>query len=640
LLGKAFSSDVLSNLLGTLGSGLLVGPIAALFAAIVPVAVPIVLTVLATAAAAYSLKKLMETILDPIVQKEMTKDAIKAQSEIEDVASGLKYTVKDKLGLATKEDEQNKQSRLGRSISRTQERLEKGEYDKDPRTKQVVQEQLYQNQQRLINELKTEFPNDPEKAAKKYNMLVGDKSKPLTAENFLTINPSVNQAKLRQQQQKEKSITPQFTPTEGQASQATIDRTEKSVMQKLSPESYETPVSLDNKQSAFGYTTPQEQQKGQSVLQQQAWELKNVPGAAAKLKSENNLHPDLAIPVSKKMSRQTSEKRPSSKQTKGMTRVSPEELAKEDPGLGSVSAKYESGGRGVETISDGKGDPGGKSYGKHQISSNAGTMAMWLDRSQYKDEFKGLTPGSEEFDKKYLEIAKRDPKGLEADQKSFITETHYMPARDAATEMGFKTDNRGVQDAIYSASVQHKGVKEILRRASKDPNFKNLSPEEQVSALYKSRSQYMSEQKQVPEQTRQNILTKRYPAEEKDALALAKQSSKPEMQLANKQTPTEPLETPVAMSQTSNSLPEQNMFTPVPSTSGSTTQLAGLAQTNSNLSTASSGGTTINNISSGGTSGRTSNAPVGGQASGVVPTRQMESTLYALQQKSLKGSVT
>jgi hypothetical protein len=50
--------------------------------------------------------------------------------------------------------------------------------------------------------------------------------------------------------------------------------------------------------------------------------------------------------------------------------------------LGAVSAKYESGGRGVETVSSGKGDPGGVSYGSHQLASKTGTMRAFLKSSE------------------------------------------------------------------------------------------------------------------------------------------------------------------------------------------------------------------------------------------------------------------
>lgn len=46
--------------------------------------------------------------------------------------------------------------------------------------------------------------------------------------------------------------------------------------------------------------------------------------------------------------------------------------------LGSLSAKYESGNRGAGTVSGGKGDRGGVSYGQYQLASKLGRPAEFL----------------------------------------------------------------------------------------------------------------------------------------------------------------------------------------------------------------------------------------------------------------------
>ena len=55
--------------------------------------------------------------------------------------------------------------------------------------------------------------------------------------------------------------------------------------------------------------------------------------------------------------------------------------------LGGVSAKYESGGAGAGTISTGVSDPGGVSYGTHQLSSKAGTLDSYINKSKYGQAF-------------------------------------------------------------------------------------------------------------------------------------------------------------------------------------------------------------------------------------------------------------
>lgn len=51
--------------------------------------------------------------------------------------------------------------------------------------------------------------------------------------------------------------------------------------------------------------------------------------------------------------------------------------------ISSLAEKYESGGRGVGFISSGKGDPGGQSYGKLQLSS-AYSMGAFLKSPEGK----------------------------------------------------------------------------------------------------------------------------------------------------------------------------------------------------------------------------------------------------------------
>ena len=111
--------------------------------------------------------------------------------------------------------------------------------------------------------------------------------------------------------------------------------------------------------------------------------------------------------------------------------------------LGQTSKQYESSGK-VGTVSTGYGDPGGISYGIYQISYNAGTLGKYLKWSKYADEFKGLTPNSEAFQKKWKDIAKKDPVAFEKDQHDFIQATHYEPQLKFLKGKGFDLSNRGI----------------------------------------------------------------------------------------------------------------------------------------------------------------------------------------------------
>jgi hypothetical protein len=192
------------------------------------------------------------------------------------------------------------------------------------------------------------------------------------------------------------------------------------------------------------------------------------------------------------------------------------------PDLGSVSARYESGGRGVGFISSGQGDPGGPSYGIHQLSG-ASSMGAFLSSPEgeaYRAEFGGARPMTADFNAIYRRIAERDPEGFAAAQRAFYTRTHYEPARQAAEQAGFDVSSRAIQEALFSIGVQHGGARTIIERAASQLGD-GASVEDQIRALYEARSQYVRGLSSLPESTRQSVLN-RYQREVRDVLALAR----------------------------------------------------------------------------------------------------------------------
>lgn len=129
--------------------------------------------------------------------------------------------------------------------------------------------------------------------------------------------------------------------------------------------------------------------------------------------------------------------------------------AASDWALGKTSKTYESGRGGAGTVSSGKGDNGGASYGTYQLSSKSGTLSKFLAQSPYGAQFAGLTPGSPEFNAKWKEVARNDP-NFDAAQHDFIKATHYDPAMAGLKSVGIDVSQRGaaVQDALWSTSVQ------------------------------------------------------------------------------------------------------------------------------------------------------------------------------------------
>lgn len=191
-------------------------------------------------------------------------------------------------------------------------------------------------------------------------------------------------------------------------------------------------------------------------------------------------------------------------------------------GVGSVSAKYESGGRGVGFVSTGYKDPGGPSYGIHQLSSKDSMPAFLRSQEgrQYADQFKGKSAGSAEFNEVYKKIAAADPEGFASAQHAYYSRTHFRPVLDHARNLGFDVDDRGVQEALFSISVQHGGAKKIVSGA-KSAVGKDAAA--QITALFDRRARYV-EGVDLPAETKSSVLN-RYRNEVKDVLQFAGQKA-------------------------------------------------------------------------------------------------------------------
>ncbi|MFC4291484.1 LysM domain-containing protein [Sphingorhabdus arenilitoris] len=205
--------------------------------------------------------------------------------------------------------------------------------------------------------------------------------------------------------------------------------------------------------------------------------------------------------------------------------------------LGSLSETYESGGRGPGTVSSGRGDPGGVSYGVYQLSTNAGTLQTFMrnEGSRWAGELRGLTPGSGDFSAKWRAIAEREPQAFRAAQHAFIERTHYQPViSDILAGRGIDLNARhnAVRDAVWSVSVQHAGAKTIINRAvaatdaqmaRTDPNYDRAL----VQNIYAERSRYVLDVAQNNSRLNsaeraqlRDVVRTRYPAELRDAMAM------------------------------------------------------------------------------------------------------------------------
>lgn len=158
--------------------------------------------------------------------------------------------------------------------------------------------------------------------------------------------------------------------------------------------------------------------------------------------------------------------------------------------LGQISMLFETGGRGVGTISTGSGDFGGKSYGAYQLATNNGSLQAFLRSSPFGAEFAGLKPGSAEFDAKYKTVAK-DPKFADA-QHNYITNTHYGPQLAKLRAGGIDLGTRGpaVQEAVFSTAVQFGANTGVIQNALGGQDLSALSDADIIGLIqdYKAKN--------------------------------------------------------------------------------------------------------------------------------------------------------
>lgn len=138
--------------------------------------------------------------------------------------------------------------------------------------------------------------------------------------------------------------------------------------------------------------------------------------------------------------------------------------------LGSLSAWHESGGRGPGTVSSGKGDAGGVSYGIYQLSSRRGRPEQFLMRegAPWREEFGSARSGTAAFSRIWTAIAAREPETFGMAQHDFVKRTHYdVQIAHILAKTGLNLDRRGkaVRDAVWSTAVQHGPASNIVVRA-------------------------------------------------------------------------------------------------------------------------------------------------------------------------------
>lgn len=154
--------------------------------------------------------------------------------------------------------------------------------------------------------------------------------------------------------------------------------------------------------------------------------------------------------------------------------------------LGFISRKYETYNEDPGTISNTKGDPGGKSYGIYQLALKTGTLGNYVRQSKFEGNLTQYKLASPEFDRTWKQLAVEYPEEFREDQHNFITRTHYNPVRSNSN----LPDTQAINEALYSMSVQHGRAKQIVEAAES-----NITEEDTeydiIDKLYEARSEYI-----------------------------------------------------------------------------------------------------------------------------------------------------
>lgn len=194
-----------------------------------------------------------------------------------------------------------------------------------------------------------------------------------------------------------------------------------------------------------------------------------------------------------------------------------------DQGLGYISSRYEG------NIGSAHKDNIGSAYGKYQFNTEGGLPQFLKDNPQYAAQLaEGGAPGSAGFNKKWEQIAKDDPTGFLAAQEASGRKQYYDPAIKKAGSLGFNTDDRGIQEAMFSGAVQHGGWNsKVLPRIAKNYDLKSMSAPDQLKAIYAERRKYASEN--LKGNDLKNVLA-RYDSEENNTvdLSIASKSKAPD----------------------------------------------------------------------------------------------------------------
>jgi hypothetical protein len=192
-------------------------------------------------------------------------------------------------------------------------------------------------------------------------------------------------------------------------------------------------------------------------------------------------------------------------------------------GLGSLAARYESGGRGTSAI--GWDSTGGTSYGKYQIATKTGTMDQFMkflekDNPAAFARLKAAGPADSGKDGAFAqEWKKLASEGLLGDSEhKFIKATHFDKGMSGIKNQSLKAmveQSKALQEVMWSTSVQHGGggASGIFGKVYKE----GMSEQDLIKAIYAERGTRFGSSTAAVQKSVQN----RFASEQQQALELA-----------------------------------------------------------------------------------------------------------------------
>lgn len=203
--------------------------------------------------------------------------------------------------------------------------------------------------------------------------------------------------------------------------------------------------------------------------------------------------------------------------------------------IGKHVKQFESGSTGSATISSGKGDYGGvsfgsyqfPSYGKSEVGKDSNLYKFWS--TYYGAKYPDVKPGNNQaFKDAWLKEAKSDPQGFYENEYAYMFPNYYGNARDIFSKNGlgnFDNYDRAAQEALWSTTVQlgaggpstSKGAFALFKKAGVNTG---MDPTEFVNKLYDTKISNVPTNFKSSSAAVQNSIKSRYEKERSVVLGL------------------------------------------------------------------------------------------------------------------------